>query len=88
MQDMQARLEKLRTDAAECALIRDLAINAKKREFFTTLAEHLNVLASDVERAMTEMRDDRLMQDAARDRSKPETRPRGQCAQPGEPGSG
>ncbi len=25
MKDMQAQLEKLRTDAAECALIRDLA---------------------------------------------------------------
>jgi hypothetical protein len=32
MKDMQAQLEKLRKDAAECALIRDLAIDPKKRE--------------------------------------------------------
>ena len=32
MKDMQAQLEKLRTDAAECALIRDLATDPKKRE--------------------------------------------------------
>lgn len=30
MKDMQAQLEKLRTDAAECALIRDLATAPKK----------------------------------------------------------
>ena len=30
MKDMQVRLEKLRTDAAECALIRDLATDPKK----------------------------------------------------------
>ena len=31
MKDMQAQLEKLRTDAAECALIRDLA-TARRNE--------------------------------------------------------
>ena len=40
MKDMQAQLEKLRTDAAECALIRDLATDPKKRELFTRLADH------------------------------------------------
>ena len=49
MKDMQAQLEKLRTDAAECALIRDLATEPKKRELFTRLAEHLTVLADEVE---------------------------------------
>lgn len=34
MQDMQAHLEKLRKDAAECALIRDLATDPRKRELF------------------------------------------------------
>ncbi|GAA0006292.1 hypothetical protein BRDID11002_62960 [Bradyrhizobium diazoefficiens] len=34
MKGMQAQLEKLRTDAAECALIRDLATAPKKREAF------------------------------------------------------
>ncbi|WP_084302862.1 hypothetical protein [Bradyrhizobium sp. WSM2254] len=44
MKDMQAQLEKLRTDAAECALIRDLATDPKKRELFTRLADHLTTL--------------------------------------------
>ncbi|MDK4222284.1 hypothetical protein [Bradyrhizobium diazoefficiens] len=54
MKDMQAQLEKLRTDAAECALIRDLATAPKKRELFTKLADHLTVLAAEVERAIAE----------------------------------
>jgi hypothetical protein len=52
MQDMKAHLEKLRSDAAECALIRDLATDQKKRELFTRLADHLNALASEVEAAI------------------------------------
>ena len=54
MKDMQAQLEKLRTDAAECALIRDLATEPKKRELFTRLADHLTVLATEVERAIAD----------------------------------
>ncbi|MDH2353134.1 hypothetical protein QCM80_21100 [Bradyrhizobium sp. SSUT112] len=53
MKDMQAQLEKLRKDAAECALIRDLATDPKKREF-TKLADHMTVLASEVERAIAD----------------------------------
>jgi hypothetical protein len=52
MQDMKTHLEKLRTDAAECALIRDLATDKKKRDLFTRLADHLNLLASEVEAAI------------------------------------
>jgi hypothetical protein len=52
MKDMQAQLEKLRTDAVECTLIRDLATDKKKRELFARLAEHLTGLADDVERTM------------------------------------
>ena len=52
MKDMQAHLEKLRADAAECALVRDLATDPKKRELFTRLAEHLGVLAGEVEAAI------------------------------------
>ncbi|MBR0822425.1 hypothetical protein [Bradyrhizobium liaoningense] len=52
MKDMQAQLEKLRTDAAECALIRDLASEPKKRDLFTKLTEHLTILADEVERAI------------------------------------
>ncbi|MDH2402663.1 hypothetical protein QCM77_22235 [Bradyrhizobium sp. SSUT18] len=54
MKDMQAQLEKLRKDAAECALIRDLATDPKKRELFTKLADHMTVLASEVERAIAD----------------------------------
>jgi len=52
MQDMKAHLEKLRADAAECALIRDLATDPQKRALFTRLAEHLGALASEVEAAI------------------------------------
>lgn len=52
MQDMMTHLEKLRADAAECALIRDLATDPAKRELFTRLAEHLAILAGEVEAAL------------------------------------
>ncbi len=52
MKDYQAQLEKLRRDAAECALIRDLATDHSKRELFERLASHLTVLADQVEHAM------------------------------------
>jgi hypothetical protein len=52
VKDYQASLEKLRTDAAEAALIRDLATDMAKREIFDRLAKHLDQLANDVERAM------------------------------------
>lgn len=52
MQDMKAQLEKLRADAAECALIRDLATDPQKRELFTRLAKHLCTLAGEVEAAI------------------------------------
>lgn len=54
MQDMLTQSEKLRRDAAECELIRDLATDPKKRELFDRLAAHLSLLASEVERAMLE----------------------------------
>jgi hypothetical protein len=52
MKDYQASIEKLRKDAAEAALIRDLAMDRAKREVFNRLCEHLNRLADEVERAM------------------------------------
>ena len=52
MKDDQAYLEKLRKDAAECALVRDLATDKAKREMFDRLARHLDQLADEVERAM------------------------------------
>ena len=56
MKDMQASLEKLRTDAAEAALIRDLATDIHKRELFARIADHLAMLAAEVERAIATRR--------------------------------
>jgi hypothetical protein len=52
MKDYQAYLEKLRKDAAECALIRDLATDPAKRTLFDTLYVHLSSLADQVEQEM------------------------------------
>jgi hypothetical protein len=52
MQDYLAALERLRKDAAEAALIRDLASDETKQDFFDLLHRHLNRLADEVERAM------------------------------------
>lgn len=54
MKDYLAQLEKLRKDAAECALIRDLATDPVKREVFDRLACHLTILADQVEMAILE----------------------------------
>jgi hypothetical protein len=54
MQDYLAQIEKLRREAAECALIRDLATDKAKRDMFDRLASHLTVLADQVEMAMLE----------------------------------
>jgi hypothetical protein len=54
MKDMQAQLEKLRVQLAECELIRDLATDLGKRELFGRLAEHFKVLVAEVERAISE----------------------------------
>lgn len=53
MKDYQGSVEKLRKDAAEAALIRDLTTDGAKREVFNRLYEHLNRLADEVERAMS-----------------------------------
>jgi hypothetical protein len=57
MKDYLASLEKLRADAAEAALIRDLATNPAKRELFDRLALHLTSLADQVELAMLHWKD-------------------------------
>jgi len=54
MQDYKSAIGKLRSDAAEAALIRDLATEPTKREIFDRLYDHLNRLADEVERAMQE----------------------------------
>ncbi|MHB8268806.1 hypothetical protein [Bradyrhizobium sp.] len=52
MKDYQASVEKLRKDAAEAALIRDLATDKTKREMYDRLHRHFNGLADEVEQAM------------------------------------
>jgi hypothetical protein len=52
MQDYLKHLEKLRSDAADCRLICDLATDPAKRELFDRLALHLTTLADQVELAM------------------------------------
>ncbi len=49
MKDIQAHLEKLRTQIAECEMIRDLATAPKKRELFERLARHFKTLADELE---------------------------------------
>jgi hypothetical protein len=46
MKDYLAQAEKLRRDAADCAMIRDLATDKAKREMFDRLCSHLTVLAA------------------------------------------
>jgi hypothetical protein len=53
MQDMQRRLEKLRDDAAECAVTAGLAETREELDLFARLAQHLGALADDVEQAIT-----------------------------------
>ena len=52
MRDYQTSIEKLRKDAAEAALIRDLATDVTKREMFGRLHDHFSRLADEVEAAM------------------------------------
>jgi hypothetical protein len=47
---MAAHIEKLRIDAEDCALIS--RYQTQKRELFARLAEHLGLLASEVERTI------------------------------------
>jgi hypothetical protein len=49
---MEAYLEKLRAEAAECKRISDFATDKEKRQLFARIADHLNVLAGDVAKAI------------------------------------
>jgi len=53
MKDMQAQLERLRVQASECELIRDLATDKEKRALFDRLATQFKMMISDLERTMT-----------------------------------
>ena len=54
MKDYRASLEKFRQDAADAAIIRDLATDQPKREMFDRLHQHLNRLADEVEQAIND----------------------------------
>jgi len=54
MKDLQAHLEKLLMEAADCEMIARLATDKIKQQLFIKLAEHYRVLAAEVERAMKE----------------------------------
>jgi hypothetical protein len=52
LKDYQASIEKLRKDAAEAALIRNLVTDKTKREMYDKLHQHVNRLADEVQQAM------------------------------------
>jgi uncharacterized protein YdcH (DUF465 family) len=61
MKDYRNSVEHLRKEAAEKRLIADLATDKAKRATFAKLADHLDALADEVERAMAakEIEEDR-----------------------------
>jgi hypothetical protein len=52
MKDYNASIEKLRKDAAEAALVRDLATDTTKRDMYDRLHKHFSQLADEVEQAV------------------------------------
>ena len=52
MKDLRVHAERLRAQAAECEVIRDLATDIRKRELFARLADHHKVLAAEIERVL------------------------------------
>lgn len=53
MKDMLAHWEKLKADAAECALIRDVTTEKTKRDLYARLTEHFDALALEIERVIS-----------------------------------
>jgi len=52
MQDYLGLLEKLRRDSYECRMLGNQASDQSKRDFFSSIADHLAVLADQVELAL------------------------------------
>jgi hypothetical protein len=52
VKDYRASIEKLRKDAAEAALVRDLATDQIKRDMYDSLHKHFSRLADEVEQAV------------------------------------
>jgi hypothetical protein len=53
MKDMEQHLLKLRADAEECSNISMRATDPQKRDLFARRAQHLDVLAAEVARAIS-----------------------------------
>jgi hypothetical protein len=58
MKDMEQHFLKLRADAEECSNISKRATDPQKRDLFARLAQHLNLLASEIARAISVNRAD------------------------------
>lgn len=54
MKDYLASIEKLRKDAAEACIIRDLATDPLKREMYAEIASRLDKLAGEIEAVVKE----------------------------------
>jgi hypothetical protein len=52
MTDLEARLERFETLAAECELIAKLTVDGTKRELYLRLALHYRELADDMRKAI------------------------------------
>jgi hypothetical protein len=52
MKDYRASIVKLRSDAADAAMIRDLATDPTKRDMYDRLHRHFNRLADEVAQAL------------------------------------
>jgi len=50
LRDILVHLEKLQRDSAECQLISELTTDKTKRDLFAKIAQHLKILADEVER--------------------------------------
>ena len=53
MKDMQAQLDKLRAGATACSVIAKPAKDQARRELSVRLAKHDNLLAGEMQKAMT-----------------------------------
>ena len=69
MKDYRASIEKLRRDAVEAALIRDLATDPIKRDTFDNLHKHFMRLADEVEGALNQAQSGPTHPDCSRRRN-------------------
>lgn len=58
MEDLKAKLEKLRMEAEDCAILGKLAADQEKRDLFNKLADNFRSMARDIE-AVIALRDNR-----------------------------